>query len=144
MASESVDCSIATEFFEQCPDAAGVMREVFRVLKPSGFLAFSVPFLWPIHDAPLDQYRYTPFALDRLLRQAGFSQVEMNSLGGWDASLAQMTALWLRRRPMSQITRSVLSTVATPVIRLMFRNDRTQPVFTDQAMITGIAGIAFK
>jgi SAM-dependent methyltransferase len=59
----SIDCAIATEVFEQCEDPEIVMRETKRVLKAGGFLFFTVPFLWPIHDPPTDQYRFTPYAL---------------------------------------------------------------------------------
>jgi SAM-dependent methyltransferase len=140
----SVDAAIATEFFEQCPDSEKVMREALRVLKPGGLIFFTVPFLWPVHDPPLDQYRFTPFALERLLGNAGFEQIQLTALGGWDASLAQMIGLWVRRRPMSAWKRGLLSWMAAPIVGYLQNRDKPQPAFADQAMFTGLAGIATK
>jgi SAM-dependent methyltransferase len=142
--ANSVDCALATEVFEHCPEPEHVMREIARVLKPRGFLFFTVPFVWPLHCSPHDQYRFTPFALERHLRQAGFDQIEMKAMGGWDASLAQMIGLWVRRRPMARRIRSVLSICFVPLVRYLLKRDKPQPVFTDQTMITGIAGSAVK
>jgi SAM-dependent methyltransferase len=144
IASESIDCAIATEMLHECPYPERVLCEVQRVLRPGCKFFFTVPFMWPIHDAPFDQYRYTPFALDRLLRSAGFDGIDMHSLGGWDASLAQMIALWLCRRPLRRPLRLLLGLGAAPIIRLLYRADDPLPVFRDQMMLTGIAGIAIK
>ncbi len=142
--SGSIDCAIATEVLEQCPEAENVMAESIRVLKPMGILFFTVPFFWPLHNSPNDQYRFTPFALDRHLRNAGFEQITMKSLGGWDASLAQMIGLWVRRRPRLGVGRRPLAFVAKPIVRYLLKKDNPPPVFTDQTMITGISGIAIK
>lgn len=140
----SIDCALATEVFEHCPNAEIIMRETLRVLKPSGLLFFTVPFLWPLHDVPHDEYRYTPFALERHLRNAGFVQIKLKALGGWDASLAQMIGLWVIRRPMSSPRRAILSRLALPIVRYLARRDRLPPEFDESLMITGLSGTAIK
>jgi SAM-dependent methyltransferase len=140
--SGSVGCIIATEVLHQCGDVEVVLREAARVLQPGGILFFTVPFLWPLHCAPLDQYRYTPFSLERHLKSAGFGHITLRALGGWDSSLAQMLALWVRRKPMSRWKREILTRLATPLIMWLLKNDEPQPIFTDQTMITRIAGTA--
>jgi 2-polyprenyl-3-methyl-5-hydroxy-6-metoxy-1,4-benzoquinol methylase len=140
----SIDCAIATEVFEHCPDPMSVMREVFRILNPGGLLFFTVPFLWPLHDAPHDEYRYTPFALTRLLREAGFEDIKLKALGGWDASMAQLIGLWVRRRPMSNKKRELLSKLALPLVKLLLKRDRLPTEFESNCMITGLAGTAKK
>ena len=140
----SVDVALATELFEHCPAPDVVMKEAFRVLKPSGRLFFTVPFLWPLHDVPHDEYRYTPFALERHLRDAGFTDVVVHALGGWDASLAQMIGLWVRRRPMAARTRAVLSWLAVPVARYLLAKDEPPKQFEESSMCTGFWGTAIR
>ncbi len=144
LAESSVDCALATEVFEHCQNPDEVMRETIRVLKPNGVLFFTVPFLWPLHDVPQDEYRYTPFALERHLRDSGFREIELKPLGGWDASLAQMLGLWVRRKPMSARKRKILSALAFPVIRSLASNDQPPQEFGESCMITGMSGTARK
>jgi len=143
----SVNCAIATEVFEQCPHPERVMREVVRILKPGGLFFFTVPFLWPIHDPPFDQYRFTPFALDRHLRNSGFIDIQLKTLGGWDASLAQMIALWVRRRSMKRFWRMVLAATVLPIVQLLAKLDRppaSLKQYQATVMITGLSGTAAK
>lgn len=144
LADSSVDCVLATEVFEHCPEPNVVMSELIRVLKPGGLLFFTVPFLWPLHDVPHDEYRYTPYALDRHLRNVGFEQIQFKALGGWDASLAQMIGLWVRRRPMPPRKRTILSMLVLPIIRLLAKLDISPTEFSESLMITGISGTAIK
>lgn len=145
--SATIDCAIATEVLHLCSRPEDVMRETLRVLKPGGLFFFTVPFLWAIHDAPSDQGRPTPFALERQLRSAGFEQVEMRAFGGWDASLAQMLGLWVGRRPMGRIKRRLLAILAMPVINYLLKKDEPLLPPTDfegTIMITGTVGTAIK
>ncbi|WP_455244324.1 class I SAM-dependent methyltransferase [Petrachloros mirabilis] len=138
----TVNIALATELFEHCPSPEMVMKEAFRVLQPGGLLFFTVPFLWPLHDVPHDEYRYTPFALERHLRDAGFEEVVIRALGGWDASLAQMIGLWVRRSPMTARTRALLSWLALPIVRYLFNRDSIPQRFEESSMCTGFWGTA--
>lgn len=140
-----IDCAIATEVFEHCPSPEKIMTEIARVLKPSGLLFFTVPFLWPLHEVPFDEYRYTPFSLKRHLSASGFKEIELTPLGCWDASLAQMLALWVRRRRMKEWARNALSLLLWPIIYFLYKKDHKASVhFRENLMITGIAGTARK
>lgn len=141
----SFDCVLATEVLEHCPDPEAFLGEVFRVLKPGGLFFFTVPFLWNLHEVPYDEYRYTPFALERHLKNVHFKQINIRALGGWHASLAQMLGLWVRRSPMNRILRLGLSYLLCPFIFLLIKMDgRNSVIFREGSMITGLSGLASK
>lgn len=143
MDNASVDSAMATEVLEHCPDPVAVLREAYRVLRPGGVLFFTVPFLWPLHDVPYDEYRYTPFALERSVKSAGFVDVGVRPLGGWDASLAQMLGLWAVRRPMPAWKRSIVKRITLPLVRYLIKHDHV-PDPLSGPMITGLMGTAVK
>jgi SAM-dependent methyltransferase len=142
---EKFDTAFATEVLEHCPDPATVLNETYRVLKPGGVFFFTVPFLWNLHEVPNDEYRYTPFALERLLSEAGFINIQIKATGGWHASLAQMLGLWVRRSPISKRKKKYFSILLKPLIRFLIKIDKRYPVkFTEAQMITGLSGTASK
>lgn len=141
---DEFDCVMATEVLEHCPNPSAVLSEIFRVLKPEGRVFFTVPFLWPLHETPYDMYRYTPWSLKKLLAEAGFDQIDIRALGGWNASMAQMLGLWIRRSGMSDRKREWLSVLMKPVVAYLIRRDTVPAEFTDNTMVTGFSGNAVK
>lgn len=144
LADASIDTAMATEVLEHCPDPEGVISEIFRVLKPNGTFFFTVPFVWPLHEVPHDYFRYTPYGLESLLKRAGFSNVEVSPLGGWDATLAQVLGLWTLRRPMPTWVRKILSYLLWPVYYALLRVDKKPREFDFDTIFPGISGIARK
>jgi SAM-dependent methyltransferase len=145
--NNSINTIIATEVFEHCPEPEKVMKEMFRVLKKGGLIFFTVPFFWYLHLVPFDEYRYTPFSLKRHLANAGFINIELNELGGWDASLAQMITMWYSRRPLSSNKKRILYKLLKPVVKMLIKKDKLLPgknQFKEGDMITGISGFAHK
>lgn len=140
----SVDCAVATEVLEHCPEPDKVLSEIHRVLNPDGLLFLTVPFIWPLHDVPYDEYRYTPFCLKRLLTNAGFEDIQIKALGGWDASLAQMIGLWIRRAPLDDHLRKECEGLLFPFYQRLIERDTKPKSFIESAMITGLTVTAKK
>jgi glycosyltransferase involved in cell wall biosynthesis/SAM-dependent methyltransferase len=139
----SVDCAMATEVLEHCPEPLVVLREARRVLKPGGTFFFTVPFIWPLHDAPYDFFRYTPFALEKLLAEAGFENVQLGALGGWNASLAQVIGLWLKRSPMSPEARNQMARQLWPLYQQLVKTDELPAdPRAGNTLATGWSGLA--
>lgn len=63
------DTVIATEFLEHYHETESIFLEIKRVLKPNGILFFTVPFLWPLHEVPYDEFRFTPFYFQKKLTE---------------------------------------------------------------------------
>jgi 2-polyprenyl-3-methyl-5-hydroxy-6-metoxy-1,4-benzoquinol methylase len=87
---EQFDGVICLEVLEHVPAPAKVVSEIARVLKPGGTAWISMPFLYPLHDAPFDFQRYTEFGLRRDANNAG---LEVLFLGKRDHSLRAAGAL---------------------------------------------------
>jgi len=138
------DVVLATEVFEHIHDPGHALIEIRRVLKPGGLIFFTVPYVWPLHEAPHDEYRYTPFALETIFHRAQFSRVAIHPTGGWNAALAQMLGLWVRRRPGSKKIRTLFSIVLWPVVRLLLSMDVRPEQFRERTMMPGLYGIVRK
>lgn len=67
----SFDTVLLLEVLEHVVDAERVLAEIAKVLKPGGTLMLSMPFLYPVHDAPHDYRRYTAPGLNSVLLRAG-------------------------------------------------------------------------
>lgn len=143
--NERFENAMATEVLEHCPEPEVFLKEIYRVLKADGVFFFTVPFLWNLHEIPNDQYRYTPFSLERHLKNSGFKNIQIHSMGGWHAAMAQMMGLWVRRSGLRRIPKYLLSLLFMPVIKMLLRMDRqSNKSFKEGSMITGLFGTAKK
>ena len=139
-----VDSVMATEVFEHVPILEEVLKEILRVLKPGGILFFTVPYIWPLHDAPHDEYRYTPYSLERHFRNVGFNEVNLKPMGNWNSSLAQMLGLWLRRAPMPEDEREQLSEQLFPFYQQLISAGAGNSDFNSTTMFIGMCGLVKK
>jgi SAM-dependent methyltransferase len=137
----SVDCVMATEFLEHYPDPERILKEILRVIKPDGRFFATVPFIWNLHEVPYDEYRYTPYSLERHLKNAGFKGIKIEPLGGWNLSLAQMIGLWVAFSKMHRIIRAVLRIILFPVYVLLIKTDRKPAEFDgyENSMFIGLS-----
>ena len=79
---ESFDLIIAEQVFEHLlwPYRAG--KNVYQMVNPGGHFLISIPFLVPIHNAPVDCTRWTEMGLKYFLAETGFS-LEKIQTGSW-------------------------------------------------------------
>jgi SAM-dependent methyltransferase len=103
---DSVDHSLLLDVLEHIPDAERCLSELHRTLKPGGSLTIQVPFLYPVHDAPLDFHRWTRYGLLRSAKNHGFDVVEDRAVGhpletaALNANIAMSKTVinWLRQK----------------------------------------------
>jgi SAM-dependent methyltransferase len=136
----SVDCVMATEFLEHYPEPERILEEILRVVKPDGVFFATVPFVWNLHEVPYDEYRYTPYSMERHLKNAGFKAIKIEALGGWNMSLAQMIGLWVTFSKMHRITRAFLRVILFPVYVLLVKTDKKPKKFDgfENSMFIGL------
>ncbi len=76
-----VDGVLMFNILEHIFNHSFVVREAYRVLRPGGELLGFVPFLINYHPDPSDYFRYTNEALVKIFKLAGFSKIEIKTVG---------------------------------------------------------------
>ncbi|QBB69581.1 class I SAM-dependent methyltransferase [Pseudolysobacter antarcticus] len=125
LTSSSVDTVVLLEVMEHLRRPREALEEVMRVLRPDGRLLLSMPFLYPVHDAPYDYQRLTIHGLIRDIEEVGLHVEELTptlgsaETGGLIACLAMggMAELALQRRSLSCVL-IPLFLLAIPVVNV--------------------------
>ncbi|HTA19152.1 MAG TPA: class I SAM-dependent methyltransferase [Polyangia bacterium] len=94
------DTVLHTSVLEHMEDPERALRECARVLKPGGNIIFLIPFIWHVHEAPRDFYRYTPLGIRYLLEKTGFSVRELSPVCGFWGTFGQMLTYKLYKYPI--------------------------------------------
>jgi len=137
---KSFDCVMATEFLEHYSEPESVLKEIWRVMRPDGIFFATVPFVWNLHEIPFDEYRFTPYSLERHFQNTGFKNIEIKPLGGWNMAFAQMIGLWVGFSPMNRYLRSVLKILFFPFYVFLVKTDKRFDEFdgAGRSMFSGL------
>jgi SAM-dependent methyltransferase len=78
----SFDTLLALSMLNCLTEPVRMIEEAHRVLRPSGILLLEFEQMVPLHDEPLDYYRFTQPGAEYLLRRAGFEPLHYLPIGG--------------------------------------------------------------
>lgn len=127
LADDSLDLVVAFDILEHLADDEAAVREVHRVLKPSGTYLVAVPAdprLWSSHDEAVHHLRrYTRATLVALLEHGGF---EVQQVMSWNVLLRPVVAV--RRRMRSGSDLEDLNPVVNLGLRAIITAERYLPV----------------
>lgn len=79
--SNSINCVILDQVLEHVKDPIQVICEAKRLLRRDGIILISTPFLIQVHRMPVDYWRFTPEALENILRRLDFKDIKVSSWG---------------------------------------------------------------
>jgi SAM-dependent methyltransferase len=84
------DVILCAQVLEHLPRPSVAFSEFSRILKPGGYLYLTTNFLFPIHGAPYDFFRFTKFSLEQLSNSAGLTVIDLIPRGGFFALVAKV------------------------------------------------------
>ena len=119
-ADGSFDFVVSDQVLEHIEgDPRRAFTESFRLLKPGGVAVHTTCFINPIHEYPVDLWRFTPYALAHLA-----SEFEAVTTGGWgNRGVWVIEWLGLRFTPVPHARWH-------PLHKIAVRNNETWPVST--------------
>lgn len=86
----SLDAVVSIQVLEHIREPQRFLVEMGKLLKPEGALYLTCPLNWGVHEAPHDFYRFTPYALEDLLRGAGLEVKSIEPMGGYFCLLGKI------------------------------------------------------
>lgn len=122
LAPESFDVVLLIDVLEHIEDARKLLEQIHLVLKPEGKLLISVPFLYPIHDAPRDFVRLTVHGLKELAGSTRYEVSACNPVGSpittatllFNIAITKAAINWVSKRKVW----SVFTLLIPPIILL--------------------------
>lgn len=122
----SMDAVLLLDVLEHLPRPEVCFIEIARVLKPAGIFVLQVPFIYPIHDAPLDFQRWTRYGLQQLVYKYDFTIRQEIQIGKpletagllLNIALSKTILNWLQQKNPALIF-SILAPVAVLSVNLL-------------------------
>lgn len=77
----SYDTVFCCSVLEHATDPASLLTDIHRLLRDEGTVILSVPFIYYLHGAPFDYWRFTRYGVEALVHSAGFDILQTEILG---------------------------------------------------------------
>lgn len=77
------DTVISLSVMEHLSEPLTMLNESLRILRSGGYIILQVPFMWQVHEAPYDFYRFTRYGLEHLFKKAGFEDIKVEATTGF-------------------------------------------------------------
>lgn len=110
----SFECVLCISVLEHTEHPESALMEIQRVLKPNGMAIFLLPFLFPLHDAPGDYWRFTRYGIEVLFKNWGTTTIKPDT----EPQIA-LAALLQRYAYQNQFYLNALVQIVLKMITLM-------------------------
>lgn len=121
VSAETVDAVISCQVMEHLERPQDALSEARRILKPGGLMFLSFPFLYPMHAAPRDFFRYTEFGMGALLREQNFEILDVRRIGGFWYLCGLWTGLYLQTFDRGLVRKIFLVRALSGLVKWIFR-----------------------
>lgn len=115
----SVDGVLCLEVLEHVDGPGQVLAEIARVLVPGGVVMLSMPFLYPVHDAPHDFQRWTRHGWERRLAACGLHIERLEARGHSLRTAAMLMAMAIAGPVATMRGGRWLAPIALPLITMV-------------------------
>jgi len=123
----SADTVLLLEVLEHVAEPERAVGEANRVLRDGGKLIVSVPFIYPVHDAPFDFQRWTPAGIREVVSRRGFEIEEWRSVGSpaetaallGNIAIARLSLNLLQKWPLLGAPLVLLAAVVVPLVNIL-------------------------
>ena len=82
---EKVNLVCMFEILEHVKNPSSAIKNIYNLIEKDSVVLVSTPFIFNIHDAPNDYYRFTKYGLKEIFKE--FSKVEIKEKNGWLESI---------------------------------------------------------
>lgn len=135
------DTVFALEVLEHVKEPGRAVEEISRVLRADGKAIISTPFLYPIHEAPHDYFRFTKYGLRHLFR--GFREDFFTERTGYFWTIAILVSRLNKSKKMRHnIVGLVMTLVALALLPLILLLDRFMPATVTAGYVAKYVKIA--
>ena len=122
--SSKYDNVLFFNVLEHLPEYKLAFSEIFRIIKKKGNFIGSIPFIYQIHGAPKDYFRFTKQFLELNLKKYRFKQVKVKSLGfGPFVASYSLLYSYLKYIPLLSQLCLLLAYILDSVIQLFVKTD---------------------
>ncbi|WP_026804182.1 class I SAM-dependent methyltransferase [Aliarcobacter lanthieri] len=94
------DTIISLSVMEHLCEPQIFLNESYRILKKDGTIILGVPWMWRIHEAPHDYFRYTPYGLKYMFEKAGYKDIKVQPTTGfftmWFLKMNYFSLKWIK------------------------------------------------
>lgn len=94
------DTIVSLSVMEHLCEPQIFLNESYRILKQDGTIILSIPWMWRIHEAPYDYFRYTPFGLKYIFEKAGYKNIHIQPTTGfftmWFLKMNYFSLRWIK------------------------------------------------
>ena len=125
----SFDSILLTDVLEHLYAPQVLLNAAANSLRLGGHIVVGVPFFYRIHEAPHDFHRYTEFALEKMLTNAGLKVIRKDIYGGYFDVLFDLLNKRLFKKKFSYRILAALARLTFALPRVKRFNENSKPVF---------------